>query len=643
MYTPAMPKRKAEDFFKCIGIPGVNDESIRKVISRLDDRPTASKQVYGTHGFTSRFHHLVNFMLQDEDTRIYTLNLQLYMDKLIQESPNMASFCARTLGASMQNGTGISGCLYCDEAVPGNVIAPDNRRRSWCFYFTWTSWIPCRKERLWIPVSVIRNDIIDNLPGGLPRAFSVVFRSLLPFLKNLVVDSSLIVTEKLWFLGDEACIKGVLSHKGASGIRPCVRCDNCMGKLRGVDGYPGIEDHDFSQFTPATADNVKETFFYLRSLREQGATQKAIQEAEQLSGWKLNEYVFIMDPQLHELLQIDKTVYDAMHCLWCNGIVNLEIGQFVKRAVSAAEIERVDLENFLSAGWKPSMQFGNYTGTSLKNLVSPKLLKLDGSDFRGDATQTLQLMCLLTFFAMEVLSGIEELAAEIECLTLLCRVCCKVLNAKVHPNQMLGLTKLQCQHQDHFKRCYGEDLIRPKHHYRFHIDQQVDDAGVLMDTWPTERKHRVFKSDLAPRCKKLQEFEKSILLRWWELDLQALAEVNLDAGLQQAFKTNNDKKLQFGRTLQSDTGACFRVGNVLLFAEGNSHMAYMVSSCFAANSTLGLIMQNLHLQSADPHFLWSKWQLIDEYSVLPLEEAVKSLRTTFYSVSADGNSMILLR
>ena len=119
--------------------------------------------------------------------------------------------------------------------------------------------------------------------------------------------------------------------------------------------------------------------------------------------------------------------------------------------------------------------------------------------------------------------------------------------------------------------------------------------------------------------------------------------MNLDAGLQQAFKTGNDKKLKFGRTLQSDIGTCFRVGNVLLFAEGNAHIAYKVASCFATNSTLGLIVQNLHLKSADPHFLWSKWQLIEEYTVLPLEEAVKSLRTTFYSVSADGTSMILLR
>ena len=636
-----MPKRKAEDFFKCIGIPGVSDEAIRKVIKRFTNEP--AWQSTSCKSFEKRFPHLDNFLLQDEDTKIYTLNLQSYMDKLTQECPTVVSFCSRTLGASMQNGTGIAGCLYCDEAVPGNVIAPDNRRRSWCFYFTWTPWIPSRKERLWIPVSVIRNDIIDKLPGGLPRAFSVVFRALVPFFQNLVIGSNLVVTEKIWFLGDEACIKAVLSHKGSSGIRPCVRCDNCMGKQRGVDGYPGIETHDFSQFTSATADNVKETFLYLRSLREQGATKKAIDEAEQLSGWKWNEYVFIMDPQLHEFLQIDKTVYDAMHCLWCNGIVNFEIGLFVQRAVLTAEVERVDLENFLSGGWKPSMQFGNYPGISLKNLVSSKLLRFDGSDFRGDASQTLQLMCLLTFFAIEVLSGIEELAAEIECLTLLCRVCCIILNAKVHPHQISGLTDLQCQHQNHFKRCYGEDRIRPKHHYRFHIDQQVDDAGVLMDTWPTERKHRVFKSDLAPRCKKLKDFEKSILLRWWELDLQALTEMNLDAGLQQAFKTGNDKKLKFGRTLQSDIGTCFRVGNVLLFAEGNAHIAYKVASCFATNSTLGLIVQNLHLKSADPHFLWSKWQLIEEYTVLPLEEAVKSLRTTFYSVSADGTSMILLR
>jgi hypothetical protein len=55
-----------------------------------------------------------------------------------------------------------------------------------------------------------------------------------------------------------------------------------------------------------------------------------------------------------------------------------------------------------------------------------------------------------------------------------------------------------------------------------HIEGQFELADMVLDTWPTERKHKVFKADLAPRIKHLQEFEKSVLMPWVEHDLDVL-------------------------------------------------------------------------------------------------------------------------
>jgi hypothetical protein len=55
----------------------------------------------------------------------------------------------------------------------------------------------------------------------------------------------------------------------------------------------------------------------------------------------------------------------------------------------------MNLKMKLDASWEPSMQIGS--AGNLKSLAHPKLLKTDGSDFRGDADQTLQLMVLMTF------------------------------------------------------------------------------------------------------------------------------------------------------------------------------------------------------------------------------------------------------
>ena len=106
------------------------------------------------------------------------------------------------------NQEAIPGCLYADEAVVGNVLAPDNRRRSWCFYFCCMSILPMRKDTLWLPISVIRSDIIEQLPGGLPQALSIVMRQCQQFLSDgIIVDGQIVITHPLHLLADEDGLK----------------------------------------------------------------------------------------------------------------------------------------------------------------------------------------------------------------------------------------------------------------------------------------------------------------------------------------------------------------------------------------------------------------------------------------------------
>ena len=125
------------------------------------------------------------------------------------------------------------------------------------------------------------------------------------------------------------------------------------------------------------------------------STASHLQEAEKLSGWKWQPEVFAMDAALWQVLRPSRFIYDAMHCLWNNGIACLELG-LSWQAASANGVQRADFQTFLDASCEPSMQIGS--AGNLKSLAHPKLLKTDGSDFRGDADQTLQLMVLMTFF-----------------------------------------------------------------------------------------------------------------------------------------------------------------------------------------------------------------------------------------------------
>ena len=267
------------------------------------------------------------------------------------------------------NQEAIPGCLYADEAVVGNVLAPDNRRRSWCFYFCWMSILPMRKDTLWLPISVIRSDIIEQLPGGLPQALSIVMRQCQQLLSDgIIVDGQIVITHPLHLLADEDGLKKMGSHKGASGLRPCIRCANCISKGNEVDGFYSIGHEPFDDFEQASDDFMKATMEYLQNL-SLTSTASRLQEAEKLSGWKWEPEVFAMDAALWQVLRPSRFIYDAMHCLWNNGIACLELGLFWQ-AASANGVQRADLQTFLDASWEPSMQIGS--AGNLKSLAHPE-------------------------------------------------------------------------------------------------------------------------------------------------------------------------------------------------------------------------------------------------------------------------------
>ena len=629
-----MPKRKVDDYFKCYGIRGVNDAAVRRVVQRLRDEKETEQHC---PSFAERFQHLEGVLHCHEESGICTLNLQVYMDTLAEKSPDMKRFFQETLVAQHSGKESISGCLYADEAVPGNIIAPDNRRRSWCFYFTWDCWIPYRSDVLWLPLAIVRSDVVDQLAGGLPEALNIIMRQCLPFYSGIVVEDNLVVTSPLSLLADEDGLKKLVSHKGSSGIRPCISCGNCIAKNRTAAGYYSIDHNDFSDFTLQDDDTTRRTFEHLKHLHE-NSTAASLDDAEKLSGWKFNEHSWVWNDRLWNLLKPSRVVYDAMHCIWGNGIACLELGLFWQ-AASRNGVHRADLSAFLRSNWEQSLQIGNVPA-GLASLAGPKLLKDDGSDYRGDSNQTLELVVLMSFFAQQALSGIEGLRDHIASLAALNRLCIAVLNAKLHPEQCPGLLALQEEHLKLFKKCYTAQRCRPKHHYSLHIERQVATSHMLMDTWPTERKHKVFKSDLAPRIKRLDRFERSIMMRWIEHDLSTLARSNFLNHLLQPLK-EEVSGLKFGKGAYSK-GCTLRTNNVLMFKNGDVWQAFLVVTCFQSKEGLGVIGQQLQLMESDPHMSWSKWILTEEYAPFSFAEASKTLRTSFLSKASD-ESMLLLR
>ena len=72
-----------------------------------------------------------------EEITLCTTNLQIYLEQMRDKQPQNAQLVERVLVEEQsQKPEGIDACIYVDEYVPGNILAPDNRRKSYCIYFT---------------------------------------------------------------------------------------------------------------------------------------------------------------------------------------------------------------------------------------------------------------------------------------------------------------------------------------------------------------------------------------------------------------------------------------------------------------------------------------------------------------------------
>ena len=253
-------------FRSCAGTPGLCDEALRRVLAKLEglDKPT-----HVCRHLEQRFPEVLPLIQQHslpaeggEDFKVWTTRLSLAVEHRCQQSSNYHSALRRIAA----NGPTI-GVVYLDEVVPGNVLRPDNRRRSYCLYFSFLHPSMLRSELGWIPVAVRRSTITASLKGKVAGLVSHVIRCMAEDFTGFAVDKSnpfLVVVQCLYMVADEAAIKAAAGSKGASGLRPCLRCNAVYGQQTNLRGFPSISEDDYRRFVIQSDQDVKDTMTFLQ-------------------------------------------------------------------------------------------------------------------------------------------------------------------------------------------------------------------------------------------------------------------------------------------------------------------------------------------------------------------------------------------
>ncbi|CAE7234491.1 unnamed protein product [Symbiodinium sp. CCMP2592] len=418
--------------------------------------------------------------------------------------------------------------VYVDEAVPGNIVQPDNRRKAYLMYISFLQLATTlQAEYSWTTVGCVRHSLVNAAAGGLAGVMCEFVGRLQEELQGFAIQDStgspvLVRAQKFWLLADEAALRGTMAAKGSSGVRPCIKCRNACNVGYSIDSLHPITEPDFGVFRRLHVEKLKEYLQHLRQL----PNQAQLERAQTLLGWR---YVPQSLPcRQPDLIPPQRVLYDGQHCFYVNGIVNVELGLFLDAALEAGALKKTaELADALAKhAWQGQ-------GMRVARLLSSKLLQ-SGGEYRGKASETMSVLPLVVFFAERVLAPCELLRDNVRSLQLLCRISNYVRFLKQSRDKAAARDMLQLQkkHLELYEKCYGTDKVKPKHHYAMHIPSQLEESHVLADCFPTERRNNLFKQDVAPRMKKLTGFEQAALLRLARTDAQMQTSFSLQPALE---------------------------------------------------------------------------------------------------------------
>ena len=146
----------------------------------------------------------------------------------------------------------LSAIFYLDEVVPGNLLRPDNHRKFWAIYLGIAEFAAQRQwqEQFWLPLAILRSNIVGSVTGGLSQCFRRLVRCVLFEPCNLATTGAAIQLDGPTLLrlrashliADEAAIKAVWNSKGASGTKPCFFCANLVSAMSGLADRPNLID-----------------------------------------------------------------------------------------------------------------------------------------------------------------------------------------------------------------------------------------------------------------------------------------------------------------------------------------------------------------------------------------------------------------
>ena len=159
----------------------------------------------------------------------------------------------------------------------------------------------------------------------------------------------------------------------------------------------------------------------------------------------------------------------------------------------------------------------------------------DRQQVKASASELIGLYGLLREFVRAKAVDLAIIAPQVESFNAACACIDTLLQAKrqvLRPAEAVQrLREMTAEHMRLHLSVYGNEHMRPKHHWQADVADQILRDGMVLDSFVIERKHLVVKR-IADHVKNPKTFERSVLAGVTNVSFNKFAQENASSGLQ---------------------------------------------------------------------------------------------------------------
>ena len=457
---------------------------------------------------------------------------------------------------------------YHDECTGGNVLAPDSAKKVSFFYFAVRELGYLHSDTMWHPFAMVQHCQATQVQGGFGRVFLAIVESLRNEQLHLGIPMSfgqamtLFVAEIQHWIGDLDALRVSFDAKGSAGLRVCIKCKNVLKRDSGVpacdDRFVEVACSKVELFDPQSDHEIFQVVDDLL-MKKDTLPKNKLQQMEVVAGFVANPHGLLANPSARAFCPPSAWLLDVMHLYYSNGVCSWEVNALLTRTAEVGISLPLLQEVAGATKWQKAARC-TCTPSWRKGLFDPS--RFTGDSYRGCALDLIELLPLLYFHLEETVGRHDLLQLEMQSFRCLLEIHFELSRLKFSTSfdNTACLARLQQEHQERYSLAYGLERLKPKHHGRMHIAQQLQASQLYVDCLPTEKKHRIYKSFIA--VNRLNSFcrgNRNAFGAYNRLCLERCYFVHLHAL----------RNMTFGSAILSETkavvhGRCLATGDVIL-------------------------------------------------------------------------------